>query len=296
MKDPGSRLILLAFVLIISWSRVAGQIISDISHEPFRDKVLITYNLNGLAPQQRMEVNLYCSDDGFKDGLKSISGNGTGDYVTGNGQKTIIWDVLKDRNKLEGSISFEIRALVFNDNNTTASLNSSATAVPLTTEEKKSALYAEMSGALGSFIIEVKDLVNAFRSTNEEIFEDNITLRKITDAIIQYNQAFNTLNTERMSYEKQVLTYWKNEALYNDVRYLFDYALGELHAVNVLELNNALSSINDISTGKVSGRKNEKEAKEKVMGSIFQNMNQLDKRIQELERRANRILYTLSNR
>lgn len=296
MKDPGSRLILLAFVLIISWSRVAGQIISDISHEPFRDKVLITYNLNGLAPQQRMEVNLYCSDDGFKDGLKSISGNGTGDYVTGNGQKTIIWDVLKDRNKLEGSISFEIRALVFNDNNTTASLNSSATAVPLTTEEKKSALYAEMSGALGSFIIEAKDLVNAFRSTNEEIFEDNITLRKITDAIIQYNQAFNTLNTERMSYEKQVLTYWKNEALYNDVRYLFDYALGELHAVNVLELNNALSSINDISTGKVSGRKNEKEAKEKVMGSIFQNMNQLDKRIQELERRANRILYTLSNR
>lgn len=296
MKDLGSRLILLAFVLTISFLRVAGQIISDIKHEPFRDKVLITYNLNGLAPQQRMEVNLYCSDDGFKNGLKSISGNGTGDYVTGNGQKTIIWDVLKDRNKLEGSVSFEIRALVFNDNNTTASLNSSATAVPLTTEEKKSALYAEMSGALGSFIIEAKDLVNAFRSTNEEIFEDNITLRKITDAIIQYNQAFNTLNTERMSYEKQVLTYWKNEALYNDVRYLFDYALGELHAVNVLELNNALSSINDISTGKVSGRKNEKEAKEKVMGSIFQNMNQLDKRIQELERRANRILYTLSNR
>jgi hypothetical protein len=296
MKDQGSRLILLAFVLAISFSRVAGQIISDISHEPFRDKVLITYNLNGLAPQQRMEVNLYCSDDGFKGGLKSISGNGTGDYVTGNGQKTIIWDVLKDRSKLEGSISFEIRALVFNDNNTTASLNSSTTAVPLTTEEKKSALYADMSGALGNFIIEAKDLVNAFRSTNEEIFEDNITLRKITDAIIQYNQAFNTLNSERMSYEKQVLTYWENEALYNDVRYLFDYALGELHAVNVLELNNALSSINDISTGKISGRKNEKEAKEKVMGTIFQNMNQLDKRIQELERRANRILYTLSNR
>lgn len=296
MKDPGSRLILLAFILAISFLQVAGQIISDIKHEPFRDKVLITYNLNGLAPQQRMEVNLYCSDDGFKNGLKSISGNGTGDYVTGNGQKTIIWDVLKDRNKLEGTISFEIRALVFNDNNTTASLHSSATAVPLTTEEKKSALYADMSGALGTFIIEAKDLVNAFRSTNEEIFEDNITLRKITDAIIQYNQAFNTLNTERMSYEKQVLTYWKNEALYNDVRYLFDYALGELHAVNVLELNNALSSINDISTGKISGRKNEKEAKEKVMGSIFQNMNQLDKRIQELERRANRILYTLSNR
>ncbi len=297
MKDPGSRLILLTvFVLELSFSQVAGQIISAINHEPFRDKVLITYTLNGLAPQQRMEVNLYCSDDGFKDGLKSISGNGTGDYVTGNGQKTIIWDVLKDRPKLEGSISFEIRALVFNDNNTTASLNTSASAIPLTTEEKKSALYADMSGTLGAYIIEAKDLVNAFRNTTEDIFDDPVALRKITDAVIQYNQAFNTLNTERMSYEKQVLTYWKNEALYNDVRYLFDYALGELHAVNVLELNNALSSINDISTGKISGRKNEKEARERVIGSIFQNMNQLDKRIQELERRANRILYTLSNR
>lgn len=297
MKDPGSRLILLiVFALGLSFSQAAGQIISAINHEPFRDKVLITYTLNGLAPQQRMEVNLYCSDDGFKDGLKSISGNGTGDYVTGNGQKTIIWDVLKDRPKLEGSISFEIRALVFNDNNTTASLNTSASAIPLTTEEKKSALYADMSGTLGAYIIEAKDLVNAFRNTTEDIFDDPVALRKITDAVIQYNQAFNTLNTERMSYEKQVLTYWKNEALYNDVRYLFDYALGELHAVNVLELNNALSSINDISTGKISGRKNEKEARERVIGSIFQNMNQLDKRIQELERRANRILYTLSNR
>ena len=99
-----------------------------------------------------------------------------------------------------------------------------------------------------------------------------------------------------MSYEKEVLLYWNNEALYNDVRYLFDYALGELHSANVLELNSALSTINDINLGKIAGRKNERDAKEKVLMSIYQNTGQLDKRIQELERRANRILYTLSNR
>lgn len=296
MKDPSTRLIwFIAIMLVFVHPDSIAQIIGEINHEPFRDKVLITYNLNGLASHQRMEVNLYCSDDGFKEGLKNISGNGTGANVTGNGQKTIIWDVLKDRTSLSGKISFEIRALVFNDNNTTASLNTVAV-IPLTNEEKKSALYADISGTLGSFIIEAKDLVNAFRQANTGIFEDNLSLRKITDAIIQYNDAFNKLNGERMSYEKQVLTFWKNEALYNDVRYLYDYALGELHAVNVLELNNALSTINDINTGKISGRKNEKEAKEKVLGDIFQNTNQLDKRIQELERRANRILYTLSNR
>jgi len=83
----------------------SGQLIGNIVHEPFRDKVLITYDINGLAPQQRMEVNLYCSDNNFKDEVKSISGNGAGPSVTGNGQKTIIWDVLKDRNGLEGKIS-----------------------------------------------------------------------------------------------------------------------------------------------------------------------------------------------
>ena len=297
MKAPVARLILFLGVVAVSPSgAVVAQIISDIRHEPFREKVLITYMINGLAPQQRLEVNLYCSDDGFKDGLKTVSGSGAGSGVSGNGEKTIIWDVLKDRSSLVGNISFEIRALVFNDNSSTASLNSMAIAVPLSTEEKKSQLYAEMSGTLGHFLIEAKDLVNAFRSSNEGIFEDNVGLRKITDAILQYNNAFNKLNSERMSYEKQVLTYWNNEGLYTDVRYLFDYALGELHAVNVLELNNALSMINDINTGKISGRKNEKEAKEKVMGDIFQNTSQLDKRIQELERRANRILYTLSTR
>jgi hypothetical protein len=66
--------------------------------------------INGLTPQQGMEVNIYCSDDGFKEGLKSVSGNGV--HVTGNGEKTIIWDVLKDRKKLIGNISFELRGLV----------------------------------------------------------------------------------------------------------------------------------------------------------------------------------------
>jgi hypothetical protein len=99
-----------------------------------------------------------------------------------------------------------------------------------------------------------------------------------------------------MTLEKQVNMYWNNEALYNDVRYLFDYALGELHLVNVLELNKALNTINDISTGRIQGRKNEKKAREDLMASIATNTGQLEKRVLELERRANRILYTLSER
>jgi hypothetical protein len=285
-------------VLIFSCFICVGlraQIISDIHHELFRDKILLTYTVNGLASNQQMEVNLYCSDDSFKHGLKSVDGNGAGTNVSGNGQKTIIWDVLKDRKELVGKISFELRALV-TEKKENISRNSGSEALPATMEERKTALYAEMSGTLGDFIIKAKDLVDAFKKVGANIYEDNLSLRKLTDAVINYNVAFTRLNTDRMSYEKNVLTYWGNEALYNDVRYLFDYALGELHTINVLELNGSLNTINDINLGKISGRKNEREAKDKVMASIVQNTGQLEKRVQELERRANRILYTLSNR
>jgi hypothetical protein len=291
---PVLRVVVLLAVFCLP---VRAQIIGDIKHEAFRQKVLLTYTVNGLAGNQHLEVNLYCSDDAFQTGLVSLSGNGSGDRVQGNGQKTIIWDVLKDRPKLTGKVSFEIRALVINDMHASASASAGPAVITAASpEEKKSAVYAEMSSALGSFIIEAKDLVIAFRKSNDAMFEDNLMLRQLTDAVINYNTAFNKLNNDRMSYEKEVLLYWNNEALYNDVRYLFDYALGELHSANVLELNGALSTINDINLGKIAGRKNERDAKEKVLMSIYQNTGQLDKRIQELERRANRILYTLSNR
>ncbi|MEI9921918.1 MAG: hypothetical protein WDO14_24465 [Bacteroidota bacterium] len=286
-------LVLLFFVVSFS---VQGQVISTMTHELFRDKILISYSINGLAANQRLEVEIYCSDDSFKAPLASVSGNGVGEEVTGNGQKVIIWDVLKDRPSLSGKISFELRALVQAHSKQALTESAAETTVAKTVEEKKLATYSEMSAALGAFIINVKDLVSAFELTTPDIYDDNLSLRKMTNAIIKYNDSFNRLNNGRMMIEKEVNMYWKNEALYNDVRYLFDYALGELHSANVLELNNALNLINDINLGKIEGRKAEKEAKERVTFAISQNTVQLDKRIQELERRANRILYTLSDR
>ena len=283
--------------MVISSPELKAQLIGDLTHEPFSDKIVISYNLNGIAAHQRLEVSLYCSDDNFQNPLKSIHGNGVGSQVTGNGQKTIIWDVLKDRNELTGMISFEIRSLIFNDLKTDSKSIEESTSKTNSLEDKKSFLYADISSSVGNFLITAKDLVSAFRKATPSIFiDDQLTLRNMTNAILKYNDAFNKLNNERMGYEKQVMQYWNNEALTTDIRYMFDYALGELHTVNVLELNSSLNTINDISLGKISGRKNQKEAKDRLFSDIFQNTSQLEKRIQELERRANRILYTLSNR
>lgn len=290
-------IIILFFLLTISSPELKAQLVGDLTHEPFSDKIVISYNLNGIAAHQRLEVSLYCSDDNFQNPLKSVHGNGVGSQVTGNGQKTIIWDVLKDRNELTRMISFEIRGLIFNDLKTDSKSIEESTAKTNSLEDKKSFLYADISSSVGNFLITAKDLVSAFRKATPSIFiDDQLTLRNMSNAILKYNDAFNKLNNERMGYEKQVMQYWNNEALTTDIRYMFDYALGELHTVNVLELNSSLNTINDIGLGKISGRKNQKEAKDRLFSDIFQNTSQLEKRIQELERRANRILYTLSNR
>lgn len=288
---------ILFFLLSISSPELKAQLIGDLTHEPFSDKIVISYNLNGIAAHQRLEVSLYCSDDNFQNPLKNVHGNGVGGQVIGNGQKTIIWEVLKDRNSLTGMISFEIRSYVFNDLKTESKSIEESASKTNSLEDKKSFLYADMSSSVGNFLITVKDMVSAFRKATPAIFiDDPLTLRNMNNTIIKYNDAFNKLNNNRMGYEKQVMQYWNNEALTTDIRYMFDYALGELHTVNVLELNSSLNTINDIGQGKISGRKNQKEAKDKLFADIYQNTGQLEKRIQELERRANRILYTLSNR
>jgi hypothetical protein len=273
-----------------------AQLLGELVHEAFNDKIILTYMLNGLAASQRLEVSLYCSDDNYQKPLRSLTGNGIGEQVTGNGQKNIVWDVLKDREQLKGSIAFEIRGILFSDVKSTSVNAAETRTAELSLDDRKVALYADMSGALGNFIITGKDLVTAFRKVNPAVFDgDQLTLRNITSSILRYNDAFNKVNTERMGYEKQIMQYWNNEALTTDVRYMFDYALGELHAVNVLELNRTLNTINDINLGKIP-RKEQKESKDKVLSDIVNNTSQLDRRLQELERRANRILYTLSNR
>jgi hypothetical protein len=291
------KLVLIAvFSFTVLANNVRAQLIGELTHEAFNDKVVVSYNLNGVASHQRLDINLYCSDDNFQTPLKTVHGNGVGSDVNNNGQKTIIWDVLKDRKSLVGSISFEVRGLVFNDHKSLSKSIEEANSVN-TLEEKKSLLYADISSSMGNFLIAAKDLIIAFRKVSPAVFQDDqLTLRNMTSSIIKYNEAFNKLNSERMGYEKQVMQYWNNEALTTDLRYMFDYALGELHSANVLELNSSLNTINDISLGKISGRKNQKVAKDKLFSDIFHNTNQLEKRIQELERRANRILYTLSNR
>ncbi|HMG91409.1 MAG TPA: hypothetical protein VK589_15205, partial [Chryseolinea sp.] len=67
--------------------------------------------------------------------------------------------------------------------------------------------------------------------------------------------------------------------------------LGDVHNVNILTLNQKINTINDIAAGKVKKPGDKRRELEK---DISEEVLRLDKQLQELDRRANRILHTLS--
>jgi hypothetical protein len=70
-----------------------------------------------------------------------------------------------------------------------------------------------------------------------------------------------------------------------------DYILGDVHNVSILTLNQKINTINDIAGGKV---KKASEKKRELEKDISEEVLRLEKQLQELDRRTNRILHTLS--
>ena len=77
--------------------------------------LVITYDLTGAKSGQTFDVSVYFSTDGgatFGQALNNISGQ-VGKEITGGYGKKIVWDVLAEVEKLQGSnIVFEVRAKV----------------------------------------------------------------------------------------------------------------------------------------------------------------------------------------
>ncbi|MBI4645328.1 MAG: hypothetical protein HY738_01740, partial [Bacteroidia bacterium] len=89
--------------------------ISNVHSQQQGDSVLIYYDILGTTPEQKFDIRVHCSTDGGKiygEALKSVSGD-VGENITGGAGKIIIWDALKDVQKIEGkNIKFDVRAKV----------------------------------------------------------------------------------------------------------------------------------------------------------------------------------------
>lgn len=278
----------LSFCLAVIALQASGQRITNVTPQTVGDKIIVHYNIEDSKDDQLYEVALYSSQDKFSQALRSVSGNGVGSSVSAGPERVIIWDVLKDVTKLTGEFSFEVRALVKSrvieiDKSTTVATRNVAVS-------NKDDAYPVISSTLTDYINEAKDLKDAFQFLGIQATESRQALAKLTDALEQYNRAFEKLNKERLTYEKYVDIFWKRDILTLEFKNLMDYALGDLHGVNILTLNQKLSTINDIANARI---KRTGDAKKELAKDISEEVPRLDKRLQELERRTNRILYDL---
>lgn len=276
------------FILTVL-SGLQAQTITNVVAETVGSKVIVRYDIENANSEQLFEVALYCSKDNYAGSLQNVSGNGVGSSVSSGKERVIIWDVLKDVKELTGEYAFEVRGLIKSRVVETIVMTSSRESV--VNVSGKDDAFPLISNTLMDYINEAKDFKDAFQMLGIQSTESRQALAKLTDATEQYNRAFEKLNKERLTFEKYVSTFWSNQVKSLEFKSLLDYALGDLHGVNILTLNQELAVINDIANGRVKQVNSRKKELEK---DINEEVLKLDKRLQELERRTNRILYDLS--
>jgi hypothetical protein len=149
--------------------------------------------------------------------------------------------------------------------------------------------YPELSSTIRSYILAAKDLNTAFRLYGRRAFSDRGAYDGLHEAVSFYNGAFQKLNTERMALEYHVSTYWESEELRSDLRALFDFALGEIHQIRILQLNDSLAEMHSALFGRRPDRNRVRAAQERIDRTV----EELLLRLPELERRGDRVLQFL---
>ena len=88
-----------------------AQSVTNIHFEQTGKQIVIYYDLSGEA-ESTWFIDVYCSQDGgksWKSPLEKLSGAAGKGIKPGNNQK-VMWDVLQERDNLEGEISFKVEA------------------------------------------------------------------------------------------------------------------------------------------------------------------------------------------
>ena len=274
--------------LLLAFQGALAQTINNVTTEAVGDKIIIRYDIDDPKRDHQFEVALYFSKDNYTQTLRNVSGNGVGSTVSGGKDRVIIWDVLKDEKELTGEYTFEVRALMKPLTADVVAMVSSGRGANVTSKDEA---FPLISATVNDYLNEAKDFKDAFQMLGLQATESRQAHARLTEAVEQYNRAFEKLNKERLTYEKYVATFWNNDVESFEFKSLMDYILGDVHNVSILTLNQKINTINDIAGGKV---KKAGEKKRELEKDISEEVLRLEKQLQELDRRTNRILHTLS--
>ena len=151
-----------------------------------------------------------------------------------------------------------------------------------------------LSAALEGFLIKANNMTVAFQYLLEPSFGSDSAFAQLRRTITEYNASFETLKMGRAGFESGVVAHWQNPAATADLRAVLDYALGDIHATDVLPLNEVLPDVSRILRGRLTGREAEVRRAE-VMARVRLSVSTLRARLDELERRKVRVLNTLQS-
>jgi len=101
---------IIVFLLLIG-KLLNAQSVTNIHFEQTGKQIVIYYDLSG-DPESTWFIDVYCSQDGgnsWKSPLEKVSGATGKGIKTGPNQK-VMWDVLQERDNLEGEITFKVEA------------------------------------------------------------------------------------------------------------------------------------------------------------------------------------------
>jgi formylglycine-generating enzyme required for sulfatase activity len=109
--SPGKKVRIICLILISGYIylNVSAQQVQNVKFSASGNRINITYDITGAQSGQTFDIQVFCSADNFTNPLRSVSGD-VGPAKTGGLGKSIIWDVLNDRETLTGNVSFEVRA------------------------------------------------------------------------------------------------------------------------------------------------------------------------------------------
>jgi hypothetical protein len=155
-------------------------------------------------------------------------------------------------------------------------------------------IFPPLSASIEAFVIKANNLAIVFQYLLEPSFSSDSAFAQLKRGIVEYNGAYETLRTERAGFESGVTRAWQNAQLSADFRALLDYALGDIHATDVLPLNDVLPDVSRILSNALRGAE-ARTKREEVLARVKTAVTTLRARLDELERRKIRVLAALQD-
>lgn len=159
---------------------------------------------------------------------------------------------------------------------------------------ERARILPPLAASIETFLIKANNVATVFQYLLEPSFGSDSAFAQLKRGIIEYNAAYESLRTGRAGFEGGVAQAWQNPALSADFRALLDYALGDIHATEVLPLNEVLPDVSRILTGALRGADAQAKRVE-VMMRVRLMVTALHARLDELERRKVRVIESLQS-